>query len=149
MAIINPPPEIKIVNAPTQEYMVLIRGSERLDNASPEEIRKILGKFQAWNEKLSATGKVKGGHPLVHEGKILSRKNGQIVDGPFAESKETIGGYCLLTANSLEEAVAVLKEFPGLEHGATIEVRPVAEECLMMARAKQILSERELVPAGV
>jgi hypothetical protein len=129
--------------------MVLMRGGEWRDNASPEEIQKILGKFQAWNEKLSATGKVKGGQPLVHEGKILSRRNGQIVDGPFTESKETIGGYFLLTVNSLEEAVAVVKEFPGLELGGTIEVRPVAEECPMMARAKQILSERELVPAGV
>jgi hypothetical protein len=137
------------VNTPTQEYMVLIRGGEWLDNASTEEIQKILGKFQAWYEKLGATGKVKGGQPLVHEGKILSRKNGQIVDGPFTESKEAIGGYCLLTANSLEEAVAVFKEFPGLEYGVTIEVRPVAEECPMTARAKQILSERELVPAGV
>ena len=128
---------------------MLSRGGGWQDNASPEEIQKILGKFQAWNEKLSATGKVKGGQPLVHEGKILSRKNGQIVDGPFAESKETIGGYCLLTASSLEEAVALVKEFPGLEHGGTIEVRPVAEECPMTARAKQILSERELVPVGV
>ena len=137
------------MNTPTQEYIVLIRGGEWPDNASPVEIQKILGKFQAWNEKLSATGRVKGGQPLGHEGKILSRKNGQIVDGPFAESKETIGGYFLLTASSLEEAVAVLKEFPGLEHGGTIEVRPVAEECPLTARAKQILSERELVPAGV
>ena len=137
------------MNTPTQEYIVLSRGGGWQDNASPEEIQKILGKFQAWNEKLSATGKVKGGQPLVHEGKILSRRNGQIVDGPFAESKETIGGYCLLTASSLEEAVALVKDFPGLEHGGTIEVRPVAEECPMTARAKQILSERELVPAGV
>ena len=137
------------MNTPTQEYIVLSRGGGWQDNASPEEIQKILGKFQAWNEKLSATGKVKSGKPLGQEGKILSQKNGQIVDGPFAESKETIGGYCLLTASSLEEAVALVKDFPGLEHGGTIEVRPVAEECPMMARAKQILSERELVPAGV
>jgi hypothetical protein len=89
--------------------MVLIRGGEWQDNASLEEIQKILSNFQAWFEKLSAAGKVKGGQPLVHEGRILSRKNGQIVDGPFAESKETIGGYFLLMVNSLEEAVAVAK----------------------------------------
>ena len=80
MAIINPPPGIKIVNTPTQEYMVLIRGGERLDNASPEEIRKILGKFQAWYEKLSATGKVKGGHPLVRRG-----------EDPLAEKRPDCG----------------------------------------------------------
>jgi hypothetical protein len=127
--------------------MVISRGGEWLKNASPEEIQKILAKFQAWSEKLSVTGKIKGGQALAREGMILSRKNGQILDGPFTESKEVIGGYCLLTANSLEEAVAILKDFPGLEHGGTIEVRPVAEECPMMARAKQILSE--LAPAGV
>jgi hypothetical protein len=139
----------KIMNTPTQEYMVLIRGGEWQDNASLEEIQKMLSNFQAWFEKLSAAGKVKRGQPLADEGKILSRKNGQIVDGPFAESKETIGGYFLLTVNTIEEAVAVAKEFPGLEHGSTIEVRPIAEECPITARAKQILSERELVPAGV
>jgi hypothetical protein len=139
----------KIMNTPTQEYMVLIRGGEWQDNASLEEIQKMLSNFQAWFEKLSAAGKVKRGQPLADEGKVLSRKNEQIVDGPFAESKETIGGYFLLTANSLEEAVAVVKEFPGLEHGCTIELRPVAEECPLTARAKQILSERELVSAGV
>ena len=149
MAIINQSPEIKIVNTSTQEYMVLVRGGAWIDNATPEELQKILDKFQAWHERVSGTGKIKAGQPLVREGKILSQKNGQIVDGPFTESKEAIGGYCLLTASSLEEAVAVVKEFPGLEHGDTIEVRPVAEECPMTARAKQILSERELVPAGV
>ena len=79
----------------------------------PEELQKILDKFQAWHERVSATGKIKAGQPLVREGKILSQKNGQIVDGPFTESKEAIGGYCLLTASSLEEAVAVVKGFPG------------------------------------
>ena len=86
-AIINQSPEIKIVNTSTQEYMVLVRGGAWIDNAAPEELQKILDKFQAWHETLSATGKIKAGQPLVREGKILSQKNGQIVDGPCTESE--------------------------------------------------------------
>jgi len=52
-----------------------------------------------------------------------------VSDGPFAESKETIGGYFLLKVNTLEEAVAIARECPGLPYGIRVEVRPVAGEC--------------------
>ena len=53
----------------------------------------------------------------------------EIPDGPFAESKEAIGGFFLLEVASLDEAAEIAKEFPGLNYGATVEVRPVAPEC--------------------
>nr|MDQ3623431.1 YciI family protein [Verrucomicrobiota bacterium] len=52
-----------------------------------------------------------------------------VVDGPFAESKEAIGGYFLLTVADEDEAVAVARQCPLLEHGGVVEVRPVAPEC--------------------
>jgi hypothetical protein len=52
-----------------------------------------------------------------------------IVDGPFAESKESIGGYFLLQVDTLDEAVAIAQECPGLAYGIRVEVRPVAGEC--------------------
>jgi hypothetical protein len=62
-----------------------------------------------------------------------------VADGPFAESKEAVGGYLLLQANTLDEAVAIAKSNPTLEYGVTIEVRPVLEECPIFERAKKQL----------
>jgi hypothetical protein len=67
---------------------------------------------------------------LEKEGKVVSGKNGRLVsDGPFAESKEAVGGYFLLEVNTLDEAVAIAQQCPGLPYGVKIEVRPVAETC--------------------
>ncbi len=73
---------------------------------------------------------MKGANPLYAEGKLVSGANGRIVvDGPFAESKEAIGGYFLVSVSGEEEAVAIAKQCPLLEHGSVVEVRPVAPEC--------------------
>src|SRR5262245_50852273 len=79
-----------------------------------------------------------GWEPLFHEGKIVSQKRGRSVsDGPFAESKEAIGGFFLLEVGSLDEAAEIAKDFPALEYGATVEVRPVAPECMIGETAQQ------------
>jgi hypothetical protein len=77
---------------------------------------------------------VKGASPLLPEGKIVSGKKGRVVaDGPFAESKEAIGGYFLIQADSLEHAIEIARGWPILEYGATVEVRPVASQCPVFA----------------
>jgi hypothetical protein len=79
---------------------------------------------------------------------VVSGKNGTIVaDGPFAESKEVIGGYVLLQANSIDEAIGVAQSCPTLKFGMQVEVRPVAEECPSMAHARHIISEQQLAAA--
>jgi hypothetical protein len=60
-----------------------------------------------------------------------------VADGPFVESKEAVGGYLLLQADNLDEAVAIAKTNPTLEYGIAIEVRPVLEECPIFQRAKE------------
>ena len=90
-----------------------------------------------WFKGLTEQGKALAGSPLEAEGKLVSMKNGKIVaDGPFAESKEAIGGYFLLRVNTLEEAVAVAKQCPILAHGAKVEVRQVAESCPLAAECQ-------------
>ncbi len=72
-------------------------------------------------------------------------ENGRtVVDGPFAESKEAIGGYFMVQADTLEEAVAIARECPGLAHGIKVEVRPVAATCEMLKDAEHA---RELAGA--
>src|SRR5438477_4742251 len=127
------------------EYLLLFRGSSWDKGLSPEQLQKTMDQFMAWFERLNQQGKVKGGQPLERTGKIVSGKNGRIVaDGPFAESKEAIGGYFLVQVKDLDAAVAIAKECPGLAYGAVVEVRPVAAEC---ALAEAALAEEQLANA--
>jgi hypothetical protein len=117
-------------NAPNPGYMVLFRTTRWQENLSPEEMQKIMGQTMAWFERLHQQGKMKAAQPLFEEGKVISGKKGiHVADGPFAESKESIGGYLMLTVDTLEEAVSIAQEWPMLECGCTAEVRPVAPEC--------------------
>jgi len=124
----------------TSEYMLLFRGTHWDKDLSPEEIQKIMGQWNAWFERLTLQGKVKSAHPLEREGKLVSGKGRTIADGPFAESKEAIGGYFLLELDDFNEALEIAKECPALEYGVTVEVRPVAEQCRHMQRANEQLA---------
>ena len=111
--------------------MLLFRGTDWHKGLSPEEIQTVMGQWKAWFDRLTNQGIAKAGHPLEIEAKIVSANNGRVVvaDGPFAEAKESIGGYFFLNVESLEAAVSIAKQCPGLQHGAIVEVRPVAAEC--------------------
>ena len=120
------------------EYMLLFRGTDWHHGLSPQETQNAVNRMKAWFDRLTAEGKAKAGKPLFHEGKIVSQKQGRsVVDGPFAESKEAIGGFFLLQVNSPDEAAEIAKEFPALEYGATVEVRPVGPECMVGETAEQ------------
>jgi len=95
-----------------------------------------------------ASGKVKGGQALARDGAIVSGKNGRNVsDGPFAESKEVIGGYLLLNVETFEEAVAVAKTCPCLAFGGKVEVRSLTNVCPSEAHLEELKREEELAPA--
>ena len=127
--------------APTSEYMLLFRGPHWDKGLSPEELQQLMGQVMAWFEGLKEQGRVIAGQPLGAEGRTVSRTRGRpVADGPFAESKEAVGGYLLLHADNLDEAVAIAKSNPTLEYGITIEVRPVLEECPIFQRAKERLA---------
>jgi hypothetical protein len=112
--------------------MLLFRGTDWHKGLSPEQIQMVVNQMKAWFDRLTEQGKLKAGQPLVQEGKIVSQKKGRsVADGPFAESKEAIAGYFLLQVDSLDEAVVIAKDYPALEYGGIVEVRPVAPECSM------------------
>jgi len=126
-------------------YMLLYRSDEWYNRLSHEERQKLMNQNKAWIEKLSAQGKAKTGRALERRGAIVSGKNGRFVtDGPFAESKEAIGGYLVLDVETLEEAVAIAQTIPGLAYGGSIEVRPLAEECPLDVRARELAQEEQL-----
>jgi hypothetical protein len=79
---------------------------------------------------LAAEGKVIGANPLEPAGRVVRGAGGsKIVDGPYSEAKEVLGGYFLVKAASLEEATEMAQDCPSLRHGMIVEVRPVAEIC--------------------
>ena len=121
------------------DYMLLFRGNAWDKELSPEQLQKVVSDWYAWFERLTEEGKCIGGHPLENEGKIVSGQKGRsVADGPFAESKEAIGGYFYLQVADMNEALEIAKQCPGLEYGAVVEVRPVADMCTVKQRASQV-----------
>jgi hypothetical protein len=131
---------------PQNGYMLLFRSDEWYEELSYDEIQKVISQNNAWVEELTAQGKAEPSHALESKGATVSGKNGRVVsDGPFVESKEAIGGYLLLNVETLEEAIAIAKSSPNLAYGTSIEVRPVAEECPVDVRARELAREEQLV----
>jgi hypothetical protein len=118
-------------------YMLLFRGTELRKSLSPEEMQRVSEKWMAWFRGLTEEGKAVAGSPLECEGKIVSGKDRIVSDGPFAESKEAIGGYFLLDVATMDEALAIARECPGLPYGIRVEVRPVAAECPLSAEVQR------------
>ncbi|RYD71190.1 MAG: hypothetical protein EOP84_25315, partial [Verrucomicrobiaceae bacterium] len=109
-------------------YMLLFHDSspDRYKKLSPDQTQQFLAQWNAWYEGLAAEGKLDHGRPLEPEGRVVSGARGErVVDGPYAESKEAIAGYFLLTVSDLDEATEIAKRCPGLAHGMMVEVRPV------------------------
>ena len=115
------------------QYMLLFKGTLWDRDLSPEELQNVMTRWMNWLDQLTQQGKVKSAHPLANQGKIITWKKGAAVDGPFAESKEAIGGYFLLQVSE-QEALEIARECPALKHGVTVEVRPIVDQCAAMER---------------
>jgi hypothetical protein len=111
------------------EYLLLIYGQESLWNEMSEaEKGQMIQDYYAFTESIRGSGHYKGGNPLqpiatattvrVRDGKTMA------TDGPFAETREQLGGYYLVDAKDLDEALAVAARIPGARVGS-IEVRPI------------------------
>jgi len=113
------------------KFLVLARdrGAEQFGGMSPEEMQAIIQRYIAWGQRLREAGHLEASNKLRDgEGRIVSGKDGQVVvtDGPYSETKEVVGGYWLIQADSYEEVVELLSDSPHLEAG-TLEVRAIEE----------------------
>jgi hypothetical protein len=96
---------------------------------SLEEHQNLIAKYRNWSRKLAEAGKLHGGQKLKDEGgKVMTQKGGQVsvVDGPYSETKEIIGGYFLIEARDYEDAVAISRDCPHLAYGK-IDIRQIDE----------------------
>lgn len=108
------------------EFAYLYRGGER--PASPEQSQQIMQKWIAWMKDLAEKGHmVDRGQPLERSGKLVKGGTRSITDGPFAETKDVVGGFTLIRAKDIAEAAQLAKGCPILERGGDVEVRPVMQ----------------------
>ena len=108
------------------DYLVISRGQWD-DHASKEEIQSAIDEFYVWLTRSIDEGRMKMGSRLANEGATISR-TGVVMDGPFGESKEIIGGYWWIVASSLDEAAQIAAENPCMKHGLIYEIRPCDPE---------------------
>lgn len=109
---------------PTQKYLFLHRSQPSADQSSqgapsPEHMQAMFAKWNAWKEKFK-DHIVDWGDKLKSEGRIVSASS--VSDGPFVEAKEIIGGFMIVSAESIEAAVAIAQEMPSGPN-ARIEIR--------------------------
>jgi len=106
------------------EYVFLYRGGD--NGRSPEQAQQMMQKWVTWLTDLGQKGHVKDqGQPLERTGKLVKGSRKTVTDGPFAEAKDVIGGYTLIEARDLDQAVELSKGCPIFEVDGAVEVRPV------------------------
>jgi len=112
-------------------YLLLICTDEQSVSAlSPAEAAGSMAEYTAFGEEMGRRGILQGGERLrpTTDSTTVRVRDGEVLtaDGPFAETKEQIGGYFLVDCKDLDEAIEVASKIPGARHG-TIEVRPIWE----------------------
>jgi len=120
--------------------MLLFRGPHWDRRLSTDELQQVMDRVLVWFEELGERGKIKGAQPLGGQGRVISGTDGRfVVDGPFTETKEAVGGYLVLQADSQNEAVEIARSVPTLRYGNSVEVRPVLAECPIFQRHPELV----------
>jgi hypothetical protein len=111
------------------KFMLIFHGAAQDEqdfaDMAPEAMQAELQKWNTWIGGIAAQGKLISSEGLVPSGKMLTGAGRVLTDGPYTEGKEIVGGYLLLKAGSLDEAVELSHGCPVLETNGKVEVRPV------------------------
>jgi hypothetical protein len=108
-------------------YLIILHESDNIpQQLSPEEMQAIVARYKAWGQRLRDSGSFVGSNKLENSGRVLRGSNGKlsITDGPFAETKDVLGGYFLVQAKDYEHAVELCHGSPHLDYGA-VEIRRI------------------------
>ena len=112
-----------------QEYMLIFRHQDGQKVASPEQIQTWMKQTMDWIGGIAAQNKFSGGNGLPFDEAKVVQSNKMVTNGPFGDIKETIGGYVIVKADSVDEAVEFAKGCPVLQgEGNTVEVRKIAKD---------------------
>ena len=110
-----------------ESYLLLLHESAITPDISPEEMQAIIARYKAWGRKVGEAGRMAGSNKLEDgTGRVIRGQGAgmRVTDGPYAETKDVVGGYFVILAESYEDAVEWSKDCPHLAFG-TIEVRKV------------------------
>ncbi|HEX3952854.1 MAG TPA: YciI family protein [Stellaceae bacterium] len=108
--------------------LLLHRPPASAQPASPDQFAMMLQAYMSWTDRIRAEGHHLGGNKLTDDGgKVLIPAGGRVTltDGPFAESKELVGGYYLITARDYDQACRIAESCPHLTYGGRIEIRQI------------------------
>jgi hypothetical protein len=110
-----------------EKFMFIFHGGSDVapEMKNPEAMQKHMQKWFAWIEKLRKEGRYESGEPLEPRGKFVSGPNKIVTDGPFAESKELVGGFFIIKAKDIDEAVALTEDYPDFIFNGKVQVRPL------------------------
>jgi hypothetical protein len=113
-----------------KDFMLVFRNTvqneENFAKQSPEQMQSEFASWKTWMDNLAKDGKLVGGDPLFPNGKVLKGTSKKLVDGPFVEGKDIIGGYMHIKANDYEDAIALSKECPALNSNeGSVEIREI------------------------
>jgi len=112
----------------TNSFLYIFRGGADPDQMSPEDMQRNMDAWFTWMNDLRKKGHLQAGEPLQDGGKVLKGKGGRsVTDGPYAEGKEEVGGYLLVTARDLNEAADLAKGCPIFENDGSVEVRAIQD----------------------
>ena len=110
-----------------QFLLLLHEDVEKMDNLSPKDMEELAAAHMAWAEKLAQSGHFISGDGLQEKAILISGKNAVVKDGPYMESKEIIGGYYLLQAQSIESIMELVRDCPCHIWGGTTEIRQITD----------------------
>lgn len=111
-----------------KEFMMIFIGANYDElGLSPEELQGRMGKWFAWGEKMKQQGILRGGEALYGTGKHITGPDRIESDGPFAESKEIIGGYYTVAVDNIEAATQVAQDYPDFDLGGSVEIREIVK----------------------
>lgn len=109
-------------------YAIVIRHRRPdWDDQPRERQADILRRYFAWMDDLEARGVLHGSEPLRDGGRVIEIVDGEVVDGPFTETKEVVGGFVLIEAPDWDAATAIARACPALWAGDWVEVREVSQ----------------------
>lgn len=110
------------------EFILIFRHEDGTKVASPEQIQVWMKQTMDWIGGIAAQNKFSGGNGLSFEEARVVRHNNVVTNGPFGDIKETLGGYIIVKADSVDEAVEFAKGSPVLQgEGNSVEVRRLAK----------------------
>lgn len=111
------------------QFIYLYRMSDAAREAnmgSPEKAQQSMQRWMAWMQELDKNGHLKDrGQPLERTGKVVRGSQKSIVDGPYVEAKDLVGGFSIVEARDLDQATDLSRGCPVLDGGGSVEVRPV------------------------